>query len=75
MKVLIIILQLTIAISISAQRIEIKGKIVDNETNPLPFCHVSYGKNDGTVSNSEGDFSLIIPDSYFKNSIVISYVG
>ncbi len=75
MKVLMIILQLTFAISISAQRIEIKGKVINNETNPLPFCHISYGKSVGTVSNIEGDFSLIIPDSYIKDSMVISYVG
>lgn len=75
MKVILIILQLAIVISISAQVNEIKGKIIDDETNPLPFCHISYGKSVGTVSNSEGDFTLIIPDPYINDSIVISYVG
>jgi CarboxypepD_reg-like domain len=75
MKNLIIIIQLSIAVSISAQKIEIKGKIIDDENKPLPFSHISTGKNIGTISNSEGEFALIIPNPSSNDSIIISYIG
>lgn len=61
-------------ISISEQRIEIKGTIFDSEGQPLPGATIlEKNTNNGTQSDFDGKFSL---KTIKKESIVvISYIG
>lgn len=54
-----------------------KGKILDGEEKTaLPYSSISIlGKNLGTISNTDGDFELKIPESMKDDSIVISCLG
>ncbi len=60
---------------IFAQTGEIRGKIVDSETNnPLPYASILLaGTNSGTVSNLEGKFSFKLEQGSYK--LIIRYVG
>lgn len=55
----------------------VKGKISDSETgSPLTFATISIeGTSIGTISNSEGDFSLKISEQYSKHSLHVSFLG
>ncbi len=56
---------------------ELKNKIVDF-TTLLPLENASiYVKNTtiGTVSNSDGKFVLLVPDSFKKDTLIISSIG
>ncbi len=56
---------------------EYKGKIVDKKTGTsLPFASlVVAGMNISTISNSEGEFSLKIPNGIVNSKITISFIG
>lgn len=66
------------AISVGfCQNVLVKGCIKDLSTNsPIPYVNVGI-KNSftGTISNSEGDFSLPLNRSSLKNKIIISCIG
>ncbi len=53
------------------------GKIVDSETSqPLIFANIGIkGNNIATVSNTDGFFSIKIPNSYSGSSLEVSYIG
>lgn len=53
----------------------ITGVVIDSETNePLPFATVALaGKYSGTVTNKEGEFEVMVPDSI--NSLLVNYLG
>ncbi len=55
----------------------ISGKVIDAETGePLAFSHVGiFNTSYGTVSNIEGDFSIIIPSKYNSQKLSASYLG
>lgn len=54
----------------------ISGKIVDDNSEPLPFVHLRFeNANLGTVSNEKGEFKLIYIPEIKNNAIVISSVG
>ncbi len=55
----------------------ISGKVVDEITGePLAFSHVGiFNSSYGTVSNIEGDFSLIVPEHYYDDNLSASYLG
>ena len=57
--------------------IQKKGKIVDSgSSTPLAFAIISIdGSNISTVSNSEGDFSLKVPESFENKTITVSFLG
>ncbi|AUC75733.1 carboxypeptidase-like regulatory domain-containing protein [Olleya sp. Bg11-27] len=56
---------------------EFKGRILDKNTNkPLALADLTVTKsNISTVSNSEGEFSLKVPENLINNSAVVSYLG
>ena len=57
--------------------VQIKGKIVDSASGtPLAFAIISIdGSSISTVSNSEGDFALKIPEALVNKSISVSFLG
>lgn len=54
-----------------------KGRIIDRDRKEvLPYTSISvWGSNLGTVSNSDGDFELKIPDSMRQDTVVVSCLG
>lgn len=56
---------------------EINGKIIDQDTNKeLVFADlVVDGSNISTVSNTDGEFLLKIPDSLYSGTLTISHLG
>lgn len=63
--------------SICAQEIQLSGILTDVQTNePLPYAHVGVmGTSVGSVTNSQGEFSVIIPESLASGSLSFSYLG
>ena len=57
--------------------IEYKGSVVDMMTgDPLNFANLTVeGTNIATVTNSEGEFSLKVPDSMPNAKVEVSYLG
>jgi len=57
--------------------ISFKGRIFDNDQKEvLPFSNISILRsNIGTLSNSDGDFELKIPESMQNDTIVVSCLG
>ena len=62
-----------------SQSLSFKGKIIDEQANPLPFVNVvAYEGNNhllnGVITNEKGDFSLTV-DSSLVNHIKLTYIG
>ncbi|MBL7966098.1 MAG: carboxypeptidase-like regulatory domain-containing protein [Prolixibacteraceae bacterium] len=57
--------------------ITFKGRVVDREEKEvLPYTSISvFQKNIGTISNTDGDFELKIPESMSTDTIVFSCLG
>lgn len=55
----------------------LSGVVLSTTTNePLPFAHVAVlGSSYGTVTNSQGEFSILIPSKFKQDTLVVSYVG
>src|SRR5690606_37791811 len=60
-----------------AQHIEMKGKVVDVETNgPIEFVNIGIlNKNKGTISDPKGEFSLGLQMEFVDDSLAISHVN
>lgn len=56
---------------------ELEGKVIDSNTNnPLIFADIVIkGSNISTVTNTEGEFLLKIPEFFFESIIMISHLG
>ncbi|MCH7399035.1 carboxypeptidase-like regulatory domain-containing protein [Belliella sp. DSM 107340] len=54
-----------------------KGKIINKVTEiSIPFAHLRIDNtNIGTVANSNGEFSIVVPNRYLKNDLVVSCMG
>ena len=54
-----------------------KGEVIDSQTKaPLVFASVALeGTNISTVTNTEGDFLLKIPESTSEGNVLISFLG
>ena len=65
---------LPIVLSELLDEIEVKGKVVSEENEPLPGVNVIIkGTSNGTVTDIDGTFSLSVPD---ENSILVfSFIG
>jgi len=72
---LVIILIVLIKTAFSQTNI-IKGTVISESKTPIAYANV-WVKNTsiGTITNSQGQFVLKIPEKYNKNSINISYIG
>ena len=57
--------------------LEFKGTVINSENKePLIFANINLmDSNISTISNSDGNFSLKIPDSYKSKKIKISFIG
>lgn len=58
------------------KNIGIKGKVVDEKGLPLPGVSVQIkGTSIGTVTDSNGNYSLSIPDNMASRSLTFSFLG
>jgi len=74
-QVLILVFMALVVGQAKAQQI-ISGKITDLKGNPLPYVNIGIkGGKTGTVSNSEGLYTLNIPDQLLKDSVTFSCIG
>ena len=73
----IILLFLFMPLGAWAQKNAITGTVIDSLTQaPLPFTNVGVlGKDEGTVSNSEGTFTLSLEGLNSSDTIFFSFVG
>ena len=57
--------------------VQVKGKIVDSKSGtPLSFATISIdGTAISTVSNSEGDFALKVPEAFGSSTVRVSFLG
>ncbi len=73
MKRIFTFILLAFIFDVSGQQI-VRGRIFDAKSGePLAFANITYDKNKGVVSDFDGKFELVIPDSYhyFK----LDYIG
>lgn len=59
----------------NAQRLIIKGRVIDIINNDiLPFANVSVeNANMGTATDKNGEFTLLLPSNHF--TLIVSYIG
>ena len=71
------LLFLNLCLLLSAQEATISGIIKDNETQEvLPFTNITLSSNKcGTISNSEGQFSINVNNKELQDSITFSHLG
>jgi len=67
----------TIVASFVGNDENVKGKIVDTETNnPISYAHIIIENTHiGTITNEEGKFSLFISNNYLNSNLIITHVG
>jgi iron complex outermembrane receptor protein len=53
----------------------ISGNVIDNITPLIGVTILIDGTNTGTITDSEGDFSLQVPKDYLNGNLVVSYTG
>ncbi len=60
-----------------AQAQQISSQLVDSETKePIPFASILYAENAGVMSNEEGNFDVLIPETVSTlDSLTISSLG
>jgi len=74
-QVLILVFMALVVGQAKAQQV-ISGKITDLKGNPLPYVNIGIkGGKTGTVSNSDGLYTLSIPDQLLKDSVTFSCIG
>lgn len=56
---------------------EYGGEVLDDQTkNPLVFATLTLeGSNVSTITNTEGEFSLKVPDSNTGTNVIVSFLG
>ena len=56
---------------------EYSGEVLDDQTkNPLVFATLTLeGSNVSTITNTEGEFSLKVPDSNKGTNVIVSFLG
>ena len=61
----------------SQEYTEYKGEVIDSNTKkPLVFADLNVdGTNISTVTNTEGDFALKVPNNLTKSTVTISFLG
>lgn len=72
----LVLIQFVIFQSFS-QEIIISGNITDAENDqPIPYVNIGiFNKNQGTITNLKGEFSLTISDKFKADSITISHIN
>lgn len=73
-KLLVTVLLLFTAVAIQAQTTVLSGKVVNNDSEPLPGATVLIKKiKKGTATDFDGQFKLNIPEG--NHSVEISFIG
>ena len=76
-SILTALLVLFTAYSASAQRLSVKGRVIDSEAQPITYASVALTQNDklitGCTSDIEGKFSLEANAGDYD--LVISFIG
>jgi hypothetical protein len=64
-------------LQVTAQPKLIVGEVVDTKTgHPLPFASIGVRNTlAGTAANSEGRFTLSVPEAYVDSTLSVSYMG
>ncbi|MBL7471312.1 carboxypeptidase-like regulatory domain-containing protein [Robertkochia sediminum] len=52
----------------------VSGKVVDEQQQPIPYATVQLGDHTGVVTNTEGEFTLTLPEG-ITDPVTISYLG
>lgn len=62
--------------SVSYANVSLKGKLIDTDKKPIPYANIVI-KNTaiGVISNSDGFFSINIPEEYQNSTLVFSSIG
>lgn len=72
----ILTLLATLVVSVSFAQQTVTGTVFDNNHKPLMGASVTIdGTNIMTLSKSDGSYSIVVPEEYATNPIVIRYVG
>ncbi len=59
-----------------SQTINVQGRIVDEENNPLPLVHLRFeGSRIGTVTNDNGEFKIVCASETIGKRLIISTMG
>jgi hypothetical protein len=76
-SILLIVLSLTLNFLGHSQNIQMSGLIIDSQTKkPIDFVNLGIlNKNEGTVSNENGEFSIEISKKYINDSLTISHIN
>lgn len=75
-KILLILILSNVSFLGYSQNIKIAGKLTDEKNTPLPYAHVStQDMHIGTLSNEDGRFTLIIPESLKNENIIVKHLG
>ncbi len=77
MRNLLAMFALLIAISSNAQKIEVKGRVVEENSNTgVPYTNIGVeGTFIGCASDEEGYFTLSIPQEIKSGKVVVSAIG
>ncbi|TRZ41680.1 carboxypeptidase-like regulatory domain-containing protein [Robertkochia solimangrovi] len=54
---------------------KVTGKVVDEDSNPIPYATIQLGENYGVVSNMEGEFTIYVTDQPEAVIVKISFMG
>lgn len=75
-KLLLLLLNISY-ISVFSENIIISGKIINSKTKqPIEFASISIkGTTIGTITNSDGEFEILIPEQFKNRQISVSYIG
>ena len=67
---------MTSCFATAQKKLKISGEVLDSSGNPIAYAHLKVSNsNTGTISNSSGEFSIVIPfkcDDYY---ITVSHIG
>ncbi len=76
MKVFLAYIILILTISSAYSQSIISGYVKDNKGNGLPYANIGVkGGKIGTISGTDGKFSISIPDSILRDSLTFSSIG
>ncbi len=61
---------------LASGRIVISGKVLDRKDNAVPFATVYFSQRSmGTITNSDGEFRMVVPDEYTSDTLLVSSMG
>ena len=74
-RIILSLIILSSTFSLLAQTVEIRGTVFDESGKPIKYgCSVYTSKNSGTLTDSVGRYSLLVPSNK-ETTIYFSYLG